>query len=177
MRTQLSAIVLASLFLAGAPSQGAAQGHGAAHEDQLSPQTRQQLAALRVATAQYHDFDAATQPGLWEVPVPSTLECLEGATGGMGYHFVNPNNFGVLDPTRPQALVYEPNPDGSMQLVAAEFIVNDIPESGPAPELFGQAYHWNERFQIWALHAWVWRGNPDGVFADYNPIVSCRYEF
>jgi len=175
MRTPLSAIALAALCLAGMPSTGAAQGHGPIHEDQLSPQARQQLAALRRATAQYHDFDAATQSGMWEVPVPSPLECLDGATGGMGYHFVNPNNFGVLDPTRPQALIYEPEQDGSMRLVAAEFIVF-APESAPPPVLFGQQYHWNTRFQIWALHAWVWRGNPDGVFADYNPVVSCRYE-
>ena len=176
MRTQLSAIALASLCLVAAPSIGTAQGHGPIHEEQLSPQTRQQLAALRAATAQYHDFDAATQSGMWEVPVPSPLECLDGATGGMGYHFVNPNNVGVLDPTRPQALIYEPEQDGSMRLVGAEFIVF-APESAPPPVLFDQEYHWNQRFQIWALHVWVWRANPDGIFADYNPIVSCRYEF
>lgn len=176
MQTQLCAIALASLCLVGTPTTGAARGHDAIHEDQLSPQTRQQLAALRAATAQYHDFDAATQPGMWEVPVPSPLECLDGATGGMGYHFVNPNNIGVLDPTRPQALIYEPERDGSMRLVAVEYIVF-APQSAPAPVLFDQEFHWNSRFQIWALHAWVWRGNPDGVFADYNPIVSCRHEF
>lgn len=176
MRTQLSAIILASLFLAGAPSHSAAHGADEVHEEKMTAQTRQQLAALRAATARYHDFDAATQPGMWEVPVPWPLECLDGATGGMGYHFVNPNNFGVLDPTRPQALIYEPEQDGSMRLVAVEFIVI-APESAPPPVLFDQAYHWNERFQIWALHAWVWRGNPHGVFADYNPNVSCRYEF
>lgn len=176
MRTQLSAIVLAALFLAGAPSQGAAHGSDEVHEENMSAATRQQLAALRAATAQYHDFDAATRSGMWEVPVPSPLECLDGPTGGMGYHFVNPNNIGVLDPTRPQALIYEPERDGSMRLVAVEYIVF-APQSDPPPVLFDQEFHWNNRFQIWALHAWVWRGNPHGVFADYNPNVSCRHEF
>ncbi|GAB3377339.1 hypothetical protein [Lysobacter fragariae] len=141
------------------------------------------MAALRAATAAYHDFDAATQAGLWDVPVPGVLECLDDPTGGMGYHFVNPNNFGVLDPTRPQALIYEPEKDGSMRLVAVEFIVPDggahadQPDSPPPPSLFGQSFHYNKRFDVWALHVWAWRHNPSGLFADWNPNVSCRYEF
>lgn len=168
------AIALVSLCLTGVPSHGFAHGSGAVHEEQLSAETRQQLAALRAATAAYHDFDAATQDGLWNVIVPNPLECLEAATGGMGYHFVNPNNFGDLDPTRPQALIYEPEKDGSMRLVAVEFIVPGAPTDTP-PTLLAQQFHFVERFQIWALHAWVWRYNPLGLFADWNPNVSCRY--
>jgi hypothetical protein len=41
------------------------------------------------------------------------------------------------------------------------------------PELFGQHFHRNEAFGIWALHVWVWRNNPSGLFADWNPRVSC----
>lgn len=173
MRIQLTSIALVSLCLAWAPSPGLAGSH-AVHEEKLSAAVHQQLAALRAATAIYHDFDTATQPGLWTVPVPQPLECLEGPSGGMGYHFVNPGNFGVLDATRPQALIYEPDQDGSMRLVAVEYIVFGAPTDTP-PVLFERNFHWNERFGIWALHAWVWRGNPHGMFADYNPIVSCRH--
>ena len=31
----------------------------------------------------------------------------------------------------------------------------------------------NETFQVWALHVWVWRKNPNGTFADWNPKVNC----
>lgn len=176
MKIQSAAFAILALGIAAPSSPVQADDVEAKHEESLAPQVRQQLAALRAATARYHDFDLATQAGGWEVPVPSPLECLEGPSGGMGYHFVNPGNFGVLDPTRPQALIYEPESDGSMRLVAVEYIVF-APESAPAPVMFDRQFHWNERFQIWALHAWVWRGNPDGVFADYNPIVSCRHAF
>jgi hypothetical protein len=27
---------------------------------------------------------------------------------------------------------------------------------------------------FYALHAWVWQDNPDGVFANFNPDVSCE---
>jgi hypothetical protein len=27
----------------------------------------------------------------------------------------------------------------------------------------------NTTFGLWTLHAWVWRHNPDGVFAPMNP--------
>lgn len=179
MRTHPAALALLALCLASPASPVLADGGETDHDSRISPQVRQQLAALRAATARYHDFDLATGAGGWQVPVPSPpapLECLDSPTGGMGYHFVNPGNFGTLDPTRPQALIYEPEEDGGMRLVAVEYIVF-APRSDPAPVLFDRKFHWNERFGIWALHAWVWRGNPDGLFADYNPIVSCQHEF
>ena len=48
----------------------------------------------------------------------------------------------------------------------------------PPPQLFGQTFHlspppapgvpWH-----YALHVWVWRQNPSGMFADWNPRVRC----
>ena len=26
---------------------------------------------------------------------------------------------------------------------------------------------------IWYRHVWVWRENPSGLFADWNPLVKC----
>lgn len=31
-------------------------------------------------------------------------------------------------------------------------------------------------FADFELHAWIWKGNPNGVFADFNPKVSCPEE-
>jgi hypothetical protein len=36
----------------------------------------------------------------------------------------------------------------------------------------GQQFRVNSAFGVWALHAWVGRDNPSGVFADWNPRVS-----
>jgi hypothetical protein len=40
------------------------------------------------------------------------------------------------------------------------------------PRLFGQDFHHNNALSLWALHAWIWRHNPLGMFADYNPRVA-----
>ncbi len=174
------AMALVALCLAWAPSQVLAHGADAESERALSPQVRKQLARMRSATARYHDFDRATQAGLWTVIVPDPLECLEDTVdgrGGMGYHFINPNNIGVLDPARPQALIYEPEKDGSMRLVAVEFLDFSPPPPAAPPVMLGRKFHYNTRFSVWALHVWIWRHNPSGLFADYNPNVSCQYAF
>jgi hypothetical protein len=57
--------------------------------------------------------------------------------------------------------------------VGIEYVVPlSFPE--PAP-LFGQHFHANEDAGLWALHVWAWRHNPSGMFADWNPNVTCDY--
>ena len=43
----------------------------------------------------------------------------------MGLHYVNGDlvDNGVLDPTRPQIVIYEPMPDGSQKLIGADYLV------------------------------------------------------
>lgn len=41
--------------------------------------------------------------------------------------------------------------------------------SGDAAEWFSEM-----RGTVWALNAWIWYGNPDGVFAEANPKVTCE---
>jgi hypothetical protein len=36
-----------------------------------------------------------------------------------------------------------------------------------------QTFKRNEQFGVWALHVWLYRDNPSGIFADWNPRVSC----
>ena len=181
MRIRSFALAALSLSLGWLPMQSFAHdSEGAYDEEELTPGARQQLAALRTATAPYHDFSAATTPGSgpWEVPL--TL-CMSSPEGGMGYHYANLANFGVHDPARPQLLIYEPEKNGSMQLVAVEYIFPDggDPNRADTPEpppMFGQHFHYvGAPFDLWGLHAWVWRNNPSGLFADWNPNVSCQY--
>ena len=183
MRMQSMAVALATLSLAWIPLQVGAHDGEIHEESELTPAARRDLAALRAATARYHDFDAATQEGMWTVPVPfppAAPECMvdtEGDyDGAMGYHFVDFDYVGSQDPTRPAALIYEPEKDGSMRLVAIEFISGGA-ETDTPPVLFGQGVEGNCRVAVWTLHVWAWRYNPNGLFAAWNPMVSCEHAF
>jgi len=101
----------------------------------------------------------------------------------MGIHYVNGDlvGDGKLDVARPEALMYEQKGD-KLELVGVEYIVIasawDAASKTP-PTLMGQLFHYNtspNRYGIpafYSLHVWAWRPNPDGVFADWNPRVSC----
>jgi hypothetical protein len=146
---------------------------------QLSASVNRDLAAVRRATARLQDTANARAAG-YEVLVthPETgAECLShGTHGGMGYHFLNPalvNDEVVVD--QPEVILYEKGPNGEFRLVAVEYI---IPFSirgpdEPPPVLFGREFVHNNTFNLWMLHAWVWKNNPSGMFADWNPSVSC----
>jgi hypothetical protein len=89
---------------------------------------------------------------------------------------------GTLDPTRPQALVYQRTSDGRLQLGAAEYVVFqaewDATHSSP-PSLFGEDFMLmpaDNRFGLppfYQLHAWIWKANPSGIFNMWNPDVAC----
>lgn len=84
---------------------------------------------------------------------------------------------GGLDVTKPEALIYEPQEDGSMAFVGVEFAVPFavLPPEAEAPELFGQTFLHNFGDELWMLHVWVGRHNPEGIFATWNPRVSCQH--
>ena len=132
-----------------------------------------QLAALRRATAAFHDIDVAMAAG-WSEEITG---CRESSEGGMGYHFAN---FDVLldaelDPLRPEAMLYEPRPNGDLRLVAVEYVIPEgfLPRTAEPPVVLGRELHFSEANLAWILHVWLWRHNPSGMFADWNPRVSC----
>lgn len=129
------------------------------------------LAAVRAATAPFHRLEVGMDAG-WSTQL---TPCLESPDGGMGYHYANLGLFdGEASATEPEALVYAPARDGSLRLVAVEYIIPfDAWQGSDPPEVLGQQFHRNEAVGIWALHAWLWKHNPDGLFADWNPRVSC----
>ncbi|MCL6667749.1 hypothetical protein [Streptomyces panaciradicis] len=134
------------------------------------------LVATYDATARYAYEGLAKDGGF--VPLGG---CYATATGGVGYHYVNKANVGSLDPARPAALVYADEADdglmdtdgpaGRRTLVAVEWIVKDKGQA--APTLFGQTFGTNPRSQQFTLRAWLYRPNGDGLFASYNPDVTC----
>lgn len=158
-RWVMGTIVVSSLVIAAAAFAGAAPEHELHRSD---------LARVRQATVQYRDPAVADTVGGYDL-----LDvCFDDPVdGGMGYHLVKGID-AVLDPDVPEALVYEPTADGRPgRLVGVEYIV-PMSLSETAPEVLGVPLHANLDLGLWVLHAWVWRGNPNGVLADYNPNVA-----
>lgn len=148
----------------------------------LSAELNAQLAELRSATGPFRRIQDAKDAG-YDVPVAhptSGKTCLRhGQLGAMGVHYLNGALVdGAVSVTSPEVLIYEPRADGSLELVGVEDVIPFAirAEDEPAPVLFGQELRRNHTFGLWALHAWAWRQNPSGVFADWNPAVSCQHE-
>jgi hypothetical protein len=107
------------------------------------------------------------------------------ARGGMGYHYVHPGLAAdrKLDPRAPEALLYEPTASGRMRLIAVEYIRADADQTKETdddrPSLFGVPFdgpmdgHEPGQPVHYDLHAWVWKPNPSGTFAQFNPDVRC----
>jgi hypothetical protein len=126
---------------------------------------------VRDALGRFKDVNVAVKEGY--APIP----CASGAEGGaMGIHYVNGAYLkdDVVDLNKPEAVMYEPMPDGSLALIAVEYITT----KGPASlenHLFSYTGTPN-RYGLpafYELHVWAWKDNPTGTFADMNPNVSC----
>ena len=117
------------------------------------------LAALRQATARFHDVGRALASGRVDLHL-----CVDM----MGQHYANPNTFsdGVLDPVDPEAMVYADDGSGHLRLVAVEWV------STTPGVVMGTPLHLNPDLGVWVLHAWIWSPNPDGMFADMNPRMG-----
>ena len=137
---------------------------------------------VRRATFRFRDLNVAIAEG-W---VPGT-PCVSGPNeGAMGVHFILGERVGdgAVDADEPEALIYEPLPNGAMRLVGVEFIVladdwaKQHPEGG-APSLEGHLMNYvgqPNRYGLpafYELHVWAWERNPKGSFADWNTMVSC----
>lgn len=127
--------------------------------------------ALRGATGRYHSTQQAAAAGYED-----THECVAvPALGGMGVHWPNPDLVDpVFDPMQPEAMLYEPGRNGHMKLVAVEYIVIDVGQ--PRPSFAGHLFDVGGTpvpVPHWSLHVWLWKDNPSGMFAPFNPDVAC----
>jgi hypothetical protein len=93
----------------------------------------------------------------------------------MGYHFQNNALLDTtLDPEHPEVLVYEKLPDGAFQLNGVEFLVPIAAwKSTEPPRILGQALTKADPIGLWFLHVWIWKPDPKGLFAPWNPDVKC----
>ena len=168
-----------ALGLAGctpdAPLVAPADPAGHAHASpSASPAVQRELAALRRQTAPFHHFARAVEAGY----TPPITPCWAHRTlGAMGYHYGDPARIdGTVELLHPELLMYEPGPGGHMRLVGMEYIVPIDAWTGESPpSLLGQEFHPHATLPIYKLHVWLWRDNPGGTFADWNPAVSCAH--
>jgi hypothetical protein len=158
-----------------APSAAELQSRSAASDERsLGRDVNKDLATLRRATAPFHDFANAFNAN-WKTKITACMTDPGGA-GGMGFHYGNTDLIdGSVSVDKPELLLYEPQKNGRLRLVAVEYIIPYTAHSRDAapPVLFGQQFKQNDVFQLWGLHAWVWKHNPSGMFADWNPNVNC----
>ena len=181
------AVVLIPTVAFGGPD---AAGHAMAGHDMAADDAalQDELAQVRRVTARFHRVEEALDAG-YELGwvngsgVRILTGCVSHPTAGaMGYHYFNAELMAdnAVDALEPEALVYAPAADGGLKLVAVEWVVRG-PDSNPPgvsepPSVLGMEMHIlvpppGPAFYL--MHAWVWANNPAGMFADWNPEVSC----
>ena len=146
-----------------------------------------QLARVKSKTSEFRSLHEAKEDGYGQPPAPAPLhECISSFdnSGAMGFHFINGALLnGKVDAGHPPVLVYAPDKDGKLRLAALEYVIFkdawDAAHPGKTPMLFGQMFMttgFPNRFGIpafYSLHVWLFKTNPAGMFAPFNPNVSC----
>jgi hypothetical protein len=158
------------------PATLAPEGASTVEARAASATTASQIAQLRRLVAPFHDFDAAVHAG-WAAQITPCLEA--PGLGAMGFHYGNLGYIqdgGVVDLLQPELLLYEPQKSGKLRFIGVEYIVpfTDHPATAAPPTLLGQAFAQVPEFGVWGLHIYVGRENPSGIFAPWNPKVSCE---
>jgi hypothetical protein len=134
------------------------------------------LRAAKSASARFHSLAQAERAG-YERESP----CIPGE----GIHYGNMSLLGdnVLDPRRPELVLYELKPNGKLRLVGVEYFKVDADQNlatdDDRPSLFGRPFdgpmagHFPGQPIHYDLHVWLWERNPNGMFAFPNPNVDC----
>ena len=167
------------------------------------------LAEVRALTERFQDVKVALAEGYLRDPgnMCDTADMMgrPASLGAMGIHFFRPDLLGITAPPsprvdgtgthtdfrKPSILIYEPQKDGSLALVAVENLVfqkawREAGNTAP-PTFHGVA--WDSMVDDptttideaplfephFDRHVWIYRENPSGVFAQFNPNVTCAY--
>jgi hypothetical protein len=169
-----------TLALAYPPPAAGEHGH-AGQNGKIRHHSGELIRVVREATRRFHDVRQAEAEGYHLM-----FGCVSGPDdGAMGLHYVNLDlvGDGVLDPKRPEIVIYEPLPNGGRRLIGADFLI--FAEAWHAanqgtPELGGQLMHLIDspnRYGLpsfYTLHVWAWKPNPTGAFVNWHADVSCE---
>lgn len=167
------------------------------------------LAEVRRLTEKYRDIKVALAEGYIRDPAnmceTADMMGLPPEKGAMGIHYFRPDMLGITSPPNPRVngsgthvdfrspavLLYEPQADGSLELIGVENLVfvkawkdagHDAPPSfhgvvydtmidDPATPI-DEAHNFEPHHD---RHVWLYRENPNGVFTPFNPRVTCRH--
>ena len=177
-------LIVTSLLVCTPASAQDSSAQDSARHDSLHNQngsTNVLVRTVRDATERFRDVAVAEAEGY-----SLMFGCVSGPdSGAMGLHYVNLPlvGDGVLDPTRPEIVIYEPQPDGRLKLTGADFLVFAADwhaSTAATPQLMGQLLHLFEspnRFGLpdfYTLHVWAWKPNPTGMFVNWHANVSCE---
>ena len=173
------------------------------------PAAEPDLVAVRKATERFRDVKVALAEGYIRDPMnlcdTADMMGFPASLGAMGIHYVRPDLLGITGPpsprvdgtgthtdfTKPAVLIYEPQKDSSLALVAVENLVFikaweaaghkeppsfqgvkwDLMADDPATEI-DEAHMFTPHYD---RHVWLYRDNPNGMYAQFNPKVSCEH--
>ncbi len=214
-----AAVVALSLAGCSGPAEGeAASNQGPEGTDDAAaviasveatdPELAAELREILEQTQRFRDVEVALAEGYMPDPmdmcVTSAMEGYPAQLGGMGIHYFRPDLLGITeveprvagmgiheDFREPGVLIYEPQADGSLRLVAVENLIFEAPwraagHEGPPAFRGNEYFHLveNPRTEVdeahgfephFELHLWLYRENPTGLFTPFNPGVSCEH--
>lgn len=165
--------------LAAQPAANATSGHGEPAAQHSRAGAGHSIADLKQSLRKYQDVAVARAEGF----VPAS-ECTESPEGGMGVHYLHPARAAApVDAAAPAILLYQPTADGGLRLMGAEWFQadadQDVTTDDDRPALWGRPFegpmpgHDPMMPVHHDLHVWLYDSNPAGVFATWNPSVSC----
>lgn len=165
------------------------------------------LDQLRRDVEKYKDVNVALADG-YILPenhcVSAKGEGLPPELGAMGLHYINPRLLEITaaeprvdgkstytDWKQPSVLIYEPQEDGSLELVAVENLVFEAAwkASGKTEQLVLNGRKWDHMADDPATpgdeahgfmphydqHVWLFRENPMGTLMPFNPAATCDH--
>jgi hypothetical protein len=167
------------------------------------------LADVRRATERFRDVKVALAEGYIRDPLDlcetAPMMGRPASLGAMGIHYFRPDLLGITAPPsprvngvgthkdfrRPSILIYEPQANGTLELVAVESLVfaaawraaghtepptfhgvpYDTMQDDPSTAT-DEAHMFEPHFD---RHVWLYRDNPNGIFTPFNPGVTCAH--
>ena len=165
------------------------------------------LDELRTLVEKYKDINVALEAG-YITPdnhcVSAEGEGLPPELGAMGIHYIHPALLQITatepkvdglsthtDWSNPSILIYEPQADGSMELIAVENLVFETAwdGSGRTEELVLNGRAWDHMaddpntpgdeahgfMPHYDQHVWLFRDNPAGALMPFNPAATCEH--
>ena len=198
----------AGIVFAGAVAAAAAGAYAATGRSKPGP-GEPTLSEVKLLTKRFRDVNVALAEGYVRDPgnVCDDAQMMgrPASAGAMGIHYFRPDLLGITKPPsprvdgtgthtdfrKPSILIYEPQADGSLELVAVENLVfakawHDAGNAEP-PSFHGvpwdsmkddpntptdEAHMFEAHYD---RHVWIYRTNPNGVFAQFNPNVTCTH--